>query len=278
MTTVGLHSGDGKSMVRKHLARAAAMAGLRVQEYVFEDPEELAADRTFSDLMDEDSLALRRLRLGGDVRSRIGAAVTEAGDWARRIAFITETLTAEQLYESVMDNWYGDGKDDPTRLVLVDYAQMFDGDSDSSKQREISDLAKLGIVVAKGDRGTGRGRCSFTVFSQVKTEVEARGRRWLESAKWNADKAGRPLDVAALYGFRPGAGDLQWSSALVHRSKILLYGFRPGRWARRMGVAGVLDNVLELYSDKENFGPDANTVTLSWDGSRGRIWDPKEER
>jgi hypothetical protein len=279
LTTIALHSGDGKSMLRKQLEQAAAAAGHRVQSYVMEDPAELAADRTFADLMDEDSLALRRLRLDGGaehVVSRVAAAITDATPWAKNIEFIDEPMGLSTLYESIMDRWYGpDGN--PTRLVLYDYVQMIDPEADEkSQERTVAGFAKLGLRIAKGDRQYNRGRCSFTGFSQLRSEVVARGRRWFENAKWNAERQGKQLDDTALYGFRPGDGDLQWSSALTQRSKIILYGFRPGRWARKMGLAGIPDDIMELYSDKENFGPDANTVTLSWDGPRGRVWDPRK--
>lgn len=274
LTTLGGHTGDGKSVARKALAWGAARAGLRVQEYSFEDPAPLAADRVVADLMDVDSVDLRRLRLEHDPENipalvgRLRAVAREAGPIARRIYWSDAPRTVDALFESIDRHWDG-GEDGggETRLVLIDYAQMFDAEGDEkSTERVIARLA------GRCNRLASERWCSVVLFSQVRREVVERGRKWFENARYEASRKGRPLGVEAVQGFRPMDGDLQWSTALGQRSKLVPFIFRPHRWARRLGLTQFQDNVMEWYVDKNNWGQDVQVATLKFDPTRSRLW------
>lgn len=264
MTVIGGHTGDGKSVVRKQLTRGAASAGCRVQEYVLEDPRDFTADRILADEMDVDSLALRRLRVP-DLEHRVEPAAGVI--WARRVAVDFSSHDRASLLAAVRERWFGpDGE--PTDLIQVDYAQRFLQDGEESVRALADDLADLA-------RDSG---CAVVLYSQVKQEVLSRGERRLESARWAANRAGRPLTPEeAVAGYRPGFGDFQWSTALQYRARSANSIFRPHKWARRCGFP-VQDNIMDWTSDKENYGPDVHRITLAFDGPRSRIWDAGAER
>jgi replicative DNA helicase len=269
LTVVGGHSGDGKSTFRKQLAWGAAAAGHRVQEFSLEDTGRVAAGRTLADVMDVDATDLRRLRLleraedAPELIARLRAAREAVRDTARRISW-SRAHTTEAVFDEIDRRWHGPGGE--TRLVLLDYAQMFDAEGDErSTERVIARLADRCNRLA-GDRW-----CSVVLFSQITRACVERGRKWFEAASFEARRTGRPLGLEAVQGFRPGEGDLQWSSALGHKSKLVPYIFRPGKWARRLGLTQFKDDTMEVYMDKNTLGQDIQIVTLKFDGSRSRI-------
>lgn len=85
------------------------------------------------------------------------------------------------------------------------------------------------------------------------------------------------MTAEAVEGFRPGAGDLQWSTALWQRAKQGLFLFRPGSWMRSLG-ADCRDDIMEVSIGKGNFGPTNEILRLGWDGPQARIFDPREVR
>jgi replicative DNA helicase len=152
----------------------------------------------------------------------------------------------------------------------VDYAQAFDAEADEkSVERVVARLAWRLNDLAK------RTGASVVLMSQVKREVLDRGRRWFDSWRWK--NPNEPLRSEAVEGFRPLAGDLQWSTALWQRCKQGLFLFRPGSWLRSMG-ADTPDDVMEVSIAKGNFGPNNEIIRLGWDGPRARIFDARAER
>ncbi len=261
---IGGSPGAGKSVVRKHLAVEAARRGCRVQEYVLEDPEDLTVDRVFADAMDVGANSLARGKVP-QAAERMAAFIGEA-DWARNIVLDCEGKSPSQLAEAVQDRWV-DSDGSKTDLVLVDYVQLMDSDPDEkSVERIVAKMAGWGLDLAKR---TGAG---VVIFSQVTKQVEERGRKLFDSARWNAERTGGRLGVSALQGFRAGLSDLQWSSALGQRAKTVVTLFREGYWGQQMGLAGVKDDTLDWQVCKNNFGPQAN-LRFRFDGDKARISD-----
>lgn len=265
LTVIGGHPGDGKSAVRKQLAVSAAKAGIRVQEYVLEDPEDLVVDRVFADQLGVSALSLARGEVR-DSKARLEAAVRDSS-WASRIVMDCNSHSPRTLFEAINDRWEGP-LGEPTGLVLLDYVQLFDTDGDEkSMERVVARIAERGLTHAKK---TG---CGFVIFSQVGRHVAERGMRTFDQARWVAEKNGRPMNANSLSGFRPHYSDLQWSSALGQRAKSVVTLFREGRWATDMGLQGIPDDSMEWYLSKGNFGPSQQRLRFGWDGEKARIYE-----
>lgn len=151
--------------------------------------------------------------------------------------------------------------------MVVDYAQAFDAEADErSVERVVARLAWRLNELAK------RTGAAVVLLSQVAKEVLQRGRRWYEG--WLFHHRGEPPTAEAVEGFRPGAGDLQWSTKLWQAAKQGLFLFRPNSWMRSLG-ADVRDDVMEVSIGKGNFGPTNEILRLGWDGPQARIFDPR---
>lgn len=249
LTVIGGPTGEGKSILRQHLQDSAAMAGLRALDLSFEDPPEKSADRTFAKLtgMNSDHFG----KLTDSEIDRVRDAYRESKDWASRIEYHFGLRSPDECLEIIRAS--------DADLVQVDYAQAF-SEGSSGLERVISDFAwQLGVDAQKRNR-------AVILYSQIRSEVEHRGMRILESSK---RKGADRLDVS---GFRPsGVGDLAWSNALGQRAKVLIFLFRPGRWKNRFGEADP-DNRIELNWTKRNFGSEGRTV-IGFDKESARLYD-----
>lgn len=266
LTVVGGHPGDGKSSFALQFLEGAARAGLSSQGYFLEDPARLIADRALAKDTGISAFALRRLKAAGtpsEVCARIQAAINAEIEWAERIQVWDRYWETSELLENIEECWT-----ENTKLVVVDYAQAFDAEADEkSVERVIARLAWKLNDLAK------RKHAAVVLFSQVKKEVIDRGRQWFSSWRWKNPDAQPTLDM--VEGFRPGAGDLQWSSALQQRAKQILYIFRPGTWMLSLQVQWP-DDTVEVTIDKGNYGPSKKLITLRFDGATATLSDPKD--
>lgn len=256
LTLFGAATGEGKSILKLHLATAAAMAGHRVLMIDMEDPLERTADRTFSTLTDVNNARIAAVSgLTDAEEERLAVAVDEAAEWAGRIEVRDGLTTADEALEEIRAT--------DADEVLVDYLQGFP-DGDGGLERTIArfcwDLNKW----AQDERRAA------VAFSQVTAGVEQRGLRAQENAQRR-----NPGGPAHVEGFRPfGASDLAWCSAAGQRCKELGFMFRPGRYRRRFSE-NVKDDVLELSFPKRNWGTEG-TVRVGFDGKAARLYDLPE--
>jgi hypothetical protein len=127
-------------------------------------------------------------------------------------------------------------------------------------ERTIADFAWKANELAQ------RKNCAIVVFSQIIREVEQRGYRIYERAKF------RDPDAIDVSGFCPGGlSDIAWAKSLGERAKELAYIWRPGRIARKLG-AKVADNRLRIIFGKVNFG-DEKDLNFEFDGPTATIRD-----
>lgn len=274
LTSVVAHPGDGKSAFALQLLEGCARAGWRAQGYFIEDPRDRVADRVFSGSMGVGAHQLRRLKVQEEaaaVEARIRAAQREAA-WARRVIVDEDHHESGEILELIQDRWTED-----TRLVVVDYAQAFDVESDEkSIERVIARLAWNLNQLAK------RNRAAAVLLCQPRTQLVEQGRRWFENHRWKArGRDGEDPEPSPdwVEGFRPQASDVQWSPGAVRqRSRAIGSLFRPGSWMRAMGVEWP-DDTLEWKQCKGNYGPSQEVVQLGWDGPTTRILDrPRKAR
>lgn len=264
LTAVGAHAGDGKSAFALQLLEGAARAGHHAIGFFLEDPARLVADREIARNLRVSAFALRRLGLRDEaaaLQARLAGALRES-TWAKNVTVSDALVSTDVLFEQI-EAW----RTSKTRLVVVDYAQAFDAEADEkSVERVVARLAWRGNELAK------RHGISVVLMSQVRREVMERGRRWFESWRWK--NPGADITVEAVEGFRPLAGDLQWSSALTQRAKQIISLFRPGSWIRSLG-GHAADDTMEVTITKGNFGPANELIRLAWDGSQARLSDPR---
>lgn len=252
LTIYGAATGEGKSIMKLHLATAAAVAGMSVLVIDMEDPPERTADRTLST-----ATAINNARLQApDVTEleveQLRAAVLEAS-WARNVEVHDGLLTADEALETVQKS--------RADLVLVDYLQGFP-DGDGGLERTIAGFC---WDLNKWSQGRHAGAVAF---SQVRAEVEHRGLRMAEAAARR-----NPEAPPFVEGFRPfGPSDLAWCSAAGQRCKELGFLFRPGRYRRRLGDGAAVDDLIEVSFPKRNWGSEG-TVQLGFDGRTARIYD-----
>lgn len=259
LTVLGGVDGMGKSILKKHLAVAAAKAGKRVIIIDFEDPEEKTADRDLASATGIDSRHIGLLKFESGALDLLFQATQDAAGWGDNIRYHSGLVDAEEIMRAlsalVDEGWIPD-------LVLLDYAQALPERENSTLERTIAKLAWDSNVYAQ------RTKCGFVVFSQVKPEVSARGHATLFAAKRKDPEA---VDVS---GFCPGPGtqDLAWSSAFGQRARAVGYLYRPGFYEKQFGKPGALDNRLVIRWAKANFG-NSGVVELGFDGPTGRVFD-----
>ena len=256
LTVLGGVDGQGKGMVKKHLAVSAARAGLQVADITFEDPEDKSMDREIASLCRLDSRKLGLAQFGADDLDRIFSTVDEVGKWGDNIRCHYGLVGPDEIILAL------EKMDPKPDLVLLDYAQALPEDPDSSLERTIARLAWWANVYAQ------KHNCGFVVFSQVKPEVSGRGYVTYHAAKR------RDPESCDISGFYPGPGtqDLAWSSAFGQRSRCVGYIVRPGYYEQKLGNETAKDNRLDIRFVKVNFG-NTGDIQLGFDGPTGRIFD-----
>lgn len=250
LTLVMGHTGDGKSVLIKQFARAAAEAGIASQIYFVEDPKRRTADRFLSEDTGIAAHDLGRLAVKESEVADLRRAAREA-TWAERVAVKFGPVTAEEILSNADTLRTVGGC--PVGLVAVDYAQALA--NEGNMEETCANTARALNVLAMG-------RNISTVFgSQVVTEVLRRGR-----SRWDRGNQ----DVS---GYLPTLGDAMWSRRLEQYSKAVVVPFRPNRWKKELGE-DCQDDVLELHVPKASFGP-SGWVGLGWDGAHSRIYSKR---
>jgi replicative DNA helicase len=258
LTVIGGSSGEGKSFLKLHLASSAARAGFKVLILDFEDPAAKTADRTLSMLTGINSREIGMLRFPTEDVRRLQDAADEAQEWGDRIVHVEGLLTVQQVRDLLTAH-------DDAELVLLDYFQGLPEESGENYERT---LANLAWDLNKDAQDNGRG---VVAFSQLIDDVEVRGD---SRAEWSVRKGAQSVDLS---GYRPGPGrkDLGRCRALGERCKQLWYFWRPGRHARKWGVPGAKDNLIELVGDKVNFAGEGR-FRVGFDPATARLYDLKE--
>lgn len=254
LTVIGAATGEGKSIVKLQLARGAAKDLHRVCMVDFEDPAGKTADRALSGTTGINNKLLGRLDIDDFDYTRVAAAAKADEDWASRVEHhvgLVDTATCLKLME-----------ESNADLILVDYAQAFPEDEDKTMERTIAEFAWKANQLAQ------RKNCAVVVFSQIIREVEARGRRIYDAAKFRNPEA---VDVS---GFCPtGLSDVAWAKSLGERAKSLAYIWRPGRMALKLSPgSNIKDNRMRVIYAKNNFGDEIDLV-FEFDGPTASIKD-----
>lgn len=257
LTVIGAATGEGKSIVKLQLARGAAQSGHHVLMLDFEDPKEKTSDRVFSTSSGINNRLLGLLDIDAFDVARLEAAAEEIGAWASRIEHqvgLLDAKTTRGVTAAFLE------KHPAGCLVLVDYAQAFPEDDDTTMERTIARFAWWANATAQ------KYNCAFVVFSQIVRDVEARGYRVFERARFKNPDA---FDVS---GFCPGGlSDISWAKSLGERAKDLAYIWRENRIARKLG-ANVKDNRMRIIYGKCNFGEERD-ILLDFDGPTASIRD-----
>lgn len=244
-------TGSGKSVVIKHLVRAAAEAGYGAVGYFVEDPRRRTADRFIAETTGIATTDLGKLALSPGEVKRVAQAADEA-TWADRVAVRFGSVSAAEILDEVGRITTVGGA--PLGLVVVDYAGALEGDETESWESRCATTARALNVIA-GDRGMS------TVFgAQAASHVIPRGRALYER---------HPGDVS---GFRPGLGDAALARRMEQYAKSVWTLHRPGYWKRELGDGSATDDVLELHIVKNNFGG-TGWVPLEFDGATSTIRD-----
>lgn len=252
LTVIGAATGEGKSIVKLQLARGAAKDLANVLMLDFEDPAGKTADRAFSSSTGINNKLLGLLDIEEFDYNRLEAAATEINTWAGRVEHHVGLLDTTECLRLMRES--------KADLILVDYAQAFPEDDDTTMERTIAKFAWEANKIAQ------EKNCAVVVFSQIIREVEQRGYRIFERAKFKDPDA---IDVS---GFCPtGLSDISWAKSLGERAKELGYIWREGRIARKLG-ANVKDNRMRIVWGKVNFG-DEKDLLLEFDGPTATIKD-----
>lgn len=246
-------SGEGKSVVKLHLARAAAQAGFSVLLMDFEDPMAKTVERTLAGITGLDSKRIGRLQLSDMEQRQVKEAAKSCKEWGKLITF-HEHLDSVPEIMSIIERSEHD-------LVIIDYAQILPDVKGEERERMLSNFAKF---IAADAKAKNRG---MRLFSQIKPAVEERGHKRFD---WSRKK-----DIS---GFCPvGISDIAWSSAFGQLAKVVELLWRPGRCAVKLGVAGQegcpdRDDELWVVLAKVSFGEEGRLV-LHWDGETSTIRD-----
>lgn len=246
LTLIVGHTGDGKTALLGHLAKAAATAGFGVLLVLLEDPQDKLADRYLAAIMGTSANKLARLDFGSPERLDAALAVSES--WTSRVGLVSGDYSATEVLAIVDKTETVGGA--PLKLVVVDYAQSFA--EDEGRMEQVCASTARGLNA----RAMARGFAAV-LGSQVKTEVLARGR-----SRWERTLASGEPDER---GFVPGKGDVMWSRRLEQYSKACWYLFRPGRWRRACGDGAAKDNVFEIHIGKANFSAEGGEA-FTWNG------------
>ena len=265
LTIVGGDPGVGKTAWALKFLEGASKQGYSPQGYFFEDPIAFMSDRITAKAIGESAFKLRRLELNDDDIPERLRSVADGLTWLANVD-VEDTISPSADLLSGLDA----RTTEETGLIVIDYAQAFDAESDErSVERIIARLAWGLNQLAK------KKNVAIVLFSQLKTEVRDRGNKWYENFRWKTGEEATDKSLEAVEGFRPRSGDLQWSSALHQRAKQILYLFRPKAWLRSFGVQ-VADDRVQVQIDKGNYGPNKEIVEFVWDGALCKISEKKK--
>ncbi len=257
----GAATGEGKSIWKLHLARAAARAGYKVFVGDMEDPGDRTVDRDFSNLTGINNAKMMSGDLTDKEVEQIGIACAEMGGWADLVEIETGVKEADEMIEAVR----GAGAD----LILIDYLSAFPH-GEHGRERTISDFCwQLTKHCQEND-------VAGVVFAQLVSGVSERGMRMYEQARKSAEYKG---GTAAPYieGFRGfDSSDLAWCRDAGKMAKEQAFMFRPGRYHKRLDPkTPVKDNTLDFTWPKKNFGSEGR-ITVGFDGKLAKLYDLPE--
>ena len=255
----GAATGEGKSIFKLQLMRAAAKAGYSVFVLDFEDPQERTADREFSNATGINNGNMQSADLTDRQIMQIGLAVGEA-DWADNIEVVAGVKHADEALELLQEN--------VADLNLIDYLSALPHGK-KGREQAISDFCWGVTKVCQ------ESNVAAVAFSQLTSEVSDRGKRMFEMSKRNAQyKGGDGKALPCIEGFRPmDEGDLAWCRDAGKTAKELGFLFRPGRYYKRCDPGtSIKDDRMEVFWPKKNFGAEGK-VTLGFDGPTARIYD-----
>jgi replicative DNA helicase len=256
LTVIGAATGEGKSIVKLHLAREAAKRGYRVLMLDFEDPAGKTADRSLSTIAGIDNRVIGSVTFDEFDYERLEKALEELSGWGKNIVHhsgLVDTVECLTLMRGA--KW---------DLILVDYAQAFPEDAERNMERTIQKWSWEANVIAQEQEA------AVVVFSQIKTEVEQRGYKIYEQWKvWGSKNNPNQPDIS---GFCPnGLADVAWAKALGDQSKCLLYLWRPGRRAEKLGYRAK-DDRLKVICGKVSFGNEKD-MEFMFNGAQATISD-----
>lgn len=265
LTAIAGHTGDGKSAVALQLIESAAQQGYKPVACFLEDPGKFTSDRLTAKIIGESAFKLRKLAIDDDkIGKRLSAATNQINSWAQNVTVIDEMVPASELLD-----YFDLTVSEETGLVSIDYAQAFDAEQDEkSVERVVARLAWGCNQLAK------KTNTAVVLYSQIKTEVLTRGKRTFDNWMFVNRREPTSSDIAAVEGYRPLSGDMQWSSALSQRCKQSIFIFRPYNWLRTHGVS-CKDNVMDVMADKVNFSPAKTIKRVGFHGPTARIYDLK---
>ncbi len=257
LTVIGAGTGDGKSMVKLHLAREAAKRGYRVLMCDFEDPRAKTADRSLSQVSGIDNRTIGKVAFDAFDLERLERAAEEIGEWGKNIVHHAGLITTKQCLDLMRGQQWD--------LILIDYAQVFPEDADRNMERTIKDFSWAANEIAQEQD------CAVIIFSQLKAEVEQRGNKIYEA--WKVYGAKNNPNKPDLSGFCPnGLADVAWAKALADQCKCLLYLWRPGRRAQKLGYKTMKDDKLMIICGKVSFGSEEDMEFL-FDGPTATLKD-----
>ncbi len=259
--TIALYSGatgDGKSMWKLHLARAAALAGYSVTLVDLEDPKERTADRVFATETAINSAEFVGSLLDDQQMMDVGLALSEAGEWAERVELYEGVRTGEEAL--------GLFEDHPADLEIFDYLSALPH-GDHGREREVSDFmwGWTGHVQRHNVAGVGLAQTSGDVVERGLTRFE-NDRRWGKDDK----------KLPSINGFRAfDNNDLVWCRDAGRNAKELGFMLRPGRIYQRLGYPQVKDDVMEFSFPKRNWGAEG-TIRVGIDLKTSRFFNLAE--
>jgi replicative DNA helicase len=261
----GAATGEGKSIWKLHLMRAAAKAGYRVGVLDFEDPEDRTADREFSNATGINNAKMMSGDLSDKEVQQIGIALAESEEWADNVEMELGVKDAVEALE-----WLNDHEFD---LVLIDYLSALPHGK-HGRERAISDFC-WGVTKYCQDNNA-----AAIAFAQLVGEVSERGMRMYEMQKRsdqyrNDGGTGKLPYIEGFRGF--DSSDLAWCKDAGKTAKELGFMFRPGRYYKRLDPkTSVKDNVMEFNFPKRNFGSEGR-ITVGFDGAQAKLYDLPEK-
>ncbi len=265
LTLYGAATGEGKSIWKLHLMRAAAQAGYSVFVLDFEDPAGLTADREFSNATGINSVKMASGDLTDKEVMQIGVAAGEAEGWADNIEVVNGVKDADEALELLQEN--------VADLNLIDYLSALPHGK-HGRERAISDFCWGITKVAQ------ESNVAVVAFAQLVAEVSERGMRMYEMQRRSDNFKGADGGATKLPyigGFRGfDNNDLAWCKDAGKTAKELGFMFRPGRYYKRLDPkTTVKDDIMEFNFPKRNFGAEGSIV-VGFEGSTARLFDLKK--
>jgi replicative DNA helicase len=263
LTAIAGHTGDGKTAVAMQLLESCSKQGYKPISCTFEDPGKFVSDRLTARELGESAFRLRKLAIEDEkIGLRLRSATSKISSWAQNVTVIEDMVPVQELLD-----YFDVVVSEATGLISIDYAQAFDSEPDEkSVERVVARLAWGCNQLAK------RKNVAVVLYSQIKSEVLSRGKRQYDNWMFTNKKEPGPSDYAAVEGYRPLNGDMQWSTALGQRCKQSIMLFRPGNWLKTHGVSAK-DDVMHVMADKGNYSPSKQIKVLGFHGPTARIYD-----